>query len=159
MSANKSNNHYSPCQIKFAFDVNPESPLAWYEYFGWEDDYDMLNAYCDKHLKSNSLSFNGIDGSGAKLTVIFETYCEPVDFQRVYNEALALLNQFSSFPEYNPDVAVFNFMLETLEEHNVVVYENEPDSKVYFEFNKITHGFGTYQDHQKDIKKRQMAAA
>ncbi len=139
--------HYSSCQIKFAFDVSSLSPLAWYEYFGWSDNFDMIHYFMKKHLTSDTLSFLGIDDSGAKTTVIFETVCDPVNFQQDYNLALTLLNKLSENPSYNDNAVVFNNMLDYLEEENITIFEDEPDLNVFLAYNKLKFGFKTYQEH------------
>ena len=139
--------HYSACQIKFAFDISISSPLAWYEYFGWSDNFDMIHYFMKKHLTSDTLSFSGIDDAGAKTTVIFETVCEPEKFQIDYNLALTLLNKLSENPPYNDNSVVFNNMLELLEEENITIFEDEPDLNVFLAYNKLNFGFETYQEH------------
>lgn len=143
--------HYSACQIKFAFDVSTESPLSWYEYFGWEDQYDMLKDFLKHNLESETLSFSGTDWSGAKFTVVFETIIEPELFNTDYQLALNLLEKLSKEPNYNQCPDLFNNMLEHLEEEGVTIYENQPDIDVFYEYNKITQGFKTYQQHLEKI--------
>jgi len=147
-------NHYTPCQIKFAFDVDTKSPLAWCEYFGFDDTFDMLEAFCKNHLASDTLRFLGSDGSGAKSTVIFETTCDPSDFNDDYALACNMLNMLSENPIYNDNAQVFNNMLDELEEYEVVVYENEPESKVFAEYNFIKHGYTTHTLAIQSIAKR-----
>lgn len=139
--------HYSACQIKFAFDVSSLSPLAWYEYFGWEDEFNMINFFFKQNLKSDTLSFSETDLSGAKMTVIFETVCEPEKFQIDYNLALTLLNKLSKNPPYNDNPVVFNNMLDWLEEENITIFEDEPDLNVFLAYNKVKFGFETYQEN------------
>lgn len=139
--------HYSSCQIKFAFDVSVSSPLTWYQYFGWNEDFDMINFFFKQNLKSDTLSFLGLDLSGAKITVIFETVCEPKNFNIDYNLALTLLNEFSKNPPYNYNPVVFNSMLDYLEEENITIFEEEPDLNVFLAYNKINFGFETYQEN------------
>lgn len=144
---------YSPCQIKFAFDVSTNSPLNWHEYFGWEDTYDMLKDFLEQNLKSDTLSFSETDSSGAKLTIVFETSTDPVNFQDDYNLALSLLEKISLEPNYNECPDNFNNMLEALEEMGIVVYEEQPDSDVFKEYNKLVNGFETYTEHVHSIGK------
>lgn len=139
--------HYSCCQFKFAFDVSVESPLAWNEYFGWEDAYDMLHFFLKDKLQSDTLSFRGTDSSGAKMTIIFETECEPEQFQNDYNLAVKLLEDLSQNPPYNPDGHIFNNMLEYLEEEGITIFEDEPDLNVFLAYNKANFGFKTYQEY------------
>ena len=151
MTAKETASHYSPCQFKFAFDVSNQSPLAWCEYFGWKDEFDMLNAFCKKHLKQEELAFSSVDYSGAKCVVIFEAYCEAGKFKHYYNKALSLLQKLSNAPECNPCPVIFNNMLETLTEHDIVIYENESDMKVFDEYNLITHGHRRYEEHISEV--------
>lgn len=143
--------HYSACQIKFAFDISTESPLEWYEYFGWVDQYAMLKDFLKNNLESDSLSFSEIDTSCAKCTVIFETIIEPELFNTDYQLALTLLEKLSKEPNYNQSPEHFNSMLVFLEEEGVTIYENQPDIDVFYEYNKITQGFKTYQQHLEKI--------
>lgn len=152
MSYTKTHNHYSACQIKFAFDVSFESPLSWCEYFGWDDEYDMLYTYCNKYLDSNSVSFIGTDFGGAKLTILFEAYCEPRDFQECYNKVLELLSRLSESPEYNTSQLTMNNMLDALEEEGIVFDTDEPTTEVFLKYNKLTLGFSTYQENLNNMK-------
>jgi hypothetical protein len=147
-------NHYTPCQIKFAFDVDTKSPLAWCEYFGFEDTFDMLKAFCKQHLVSKTLCFQGTDGSGAKSVVIFETTCDPSDFNTDYALACSILNKISENPIYNDDVSLYNHMIETLDESGVEVCESEPESRVFDEYNFITHGHKNHTLAVQSIAKR-----
>lgn len=143
--------HYSACQIKFAFDVSTESPLNWFEYFGWNDEYDMLEDFLKHKLKSDTLSFYGIDYSGAKCTIVFETIINPEFFHSDYQLALNLLEQFSKEPNYNPCPSLFNSMLEYLEEEGITIYAEEPDIEVFYAYNKLHKGFETYQQNLEHI--------
>lgn len=146
-------NMFSSCQIKFAFDVSPESALAWYEYFGWEDEFDMLNAFF-KDKKLSTLRFSAVDMSGAKMTVIFETTIEPQLFIQDFLMAEESLQYLQKNPIYNPCPNVFNNMLDILEEEGIVIKESEPDSAVFKAYNRIEHGFESYKEHLKSIKVR-----
>lgn len=152
----KTSDNYSPCQTKFGFDVSTNSPLQWCEYFGWEDNFDMISAFMSKNLKSDDVSFVELDGSCAKLTIIFEMYAEPKDFVKVYNQVLELLAKFDAEPNYNPDVEQFNIMLENLENEGTPAYEGDSDEVVFAKHNKYAYGFSTYQEHLASIAKEKM---
>lgn len=137
---------HESCQIKFAFDISPKSVLCWYEYFGWDDEYDMLNAFFSSK-KLTTLHFSGVDMSGAKLTVIFETTTEPEFFIQDFICAEEYLKQLEKTPLYNPCQNVFNNMLETIEEEGIFISENEPNRTVFRAYNKVKHGFETYKEH------------
>lgn len=144
---------YEPCQIKFAFDVPVDSPLSWSEYFGYEDEFDMLDCFCKKHLVSNTLSFCKTDSSGAKLTVVFETACMPSEFEKDYRLAVSVLEKLNDFPELNRCQVKLNSMLETLDDNGVTIYEDEPASKVFEEFNLLEYGFSSYLERISNAKK------
>lgn len=137
-------NHYSPCQIKFAFDVSEDSPLAWHEYFGFEDTFDMIKHYCKLYLISDTVSFKGTDGSGAKSTIIFETVCEPSDFNADYALVCDILKKISDKPLFNDNKDVFDNMIETL--------EDDHDLSFFEAYNLAEHGFKFYKDALANIK-------
>jgi len=136
---------HEPCQIRFAFDISPKSVLCWYEYFGWDDEYGMLNAFF-KTKKLSTLSFFGTDMSGAKMTVIFDTTINPQFFIQDYILAESYLKQLEKKPLYNPCPVVFNNMLEIIEEEGIFIGEDEPDEAVFRAYNRIKHGFETYKN-------------
>ncbi len=142
---------HSSCQIKFAFDISPESVLAWYEYFGWDDEYDMLNAFF-KTKKLSTLHFSEVDMGGAKMTVVFETTIDPQFFLQDFIMAEEFLLHLEKNPIYNPCPDVFNNMLDILEEEGIFIKESEPDSSVFRAYNRIKHGFESYKEHLKSIK-------
>lgn len=142
---------FSSGQIKFAFDVSPKSVLAWYEYFGWEGEHDMLNAFF-KDKKLSTLRFSGVDMAGAKMTVIFETTIEPQFFIQDFIMAEEFLHHLEKNPIYNPCPDVFNNMLDILEEEGIFIKESEPDTAVFKAYNRIKHGFESYKEHLKSIR-------
>jgi hypothetical protein len=140
---------YDSCGLKFAFDVGNGHVLNWYEYFGWADDYDMISTYLKENPISDETSLNCIDCTGAKFTIVFESACDPENYEREYNLAIAALNAINKNPNYNKNTDVFNNMLEHLneDEENPVIFEKDPDSLVWTMFNKSAHGFETHIEH------------
>lgn len=147
MSDNKT---FAPCQVKFAFDVMNNHPLSHYDFFGFKDEFDMANAHFENLFKDDEqFEFNGIDCSGAKLTIVFETTYE--DFNSAYKKATQLLESINSNPEYNTSDEHYNQCLETLIDEGIIIMDNEPNSKVFEEFNKIIHGTSDYLEYYSSL--------
>lgn len=151
MSKSKS---FSPCQIKFGFDIDVRSSIAWPEYFGWDDEFDMIQTYFNKK-KLSTLSFLGTDGAGAKLTVIFETVISPEFFIQDYNLAVEYLQHLSDNPIYNRSKQLRENMIEYIQDMDGELDQKKINSDQYLfsVYNKICHGHADYKEHLATIKR------
>jgi len=143
---------FVPCQIKFAFDMSTHHCASWPEYFGFEDEFDMLQAFMKNAIEalgkgiSDNLAFNGTDGSGSKFTAVFEYYGHPAQFNQHHDIIERLLTEMNSNPPYNENASTQNNMLSHLEEEGITIYEDQPISEMYEAFNLIQFECKTYQD-------------
>jgi hypothetical protein len=145
---------YDSHRIKFCLNVPVESPLSWYDYFGYEGAKDMMSAFSDKYLVSDTVSFFEYEIKDNVSTVVFETSCDPKYFAKDYNLVVAMLQKISTHPEYNDDAASYNYALDRLEEEGIVVMDDRPETDVFEEFNLLVNGYRTYQERLERTLKR-----
>ncbi len=143
------------CGLRLAFDISNEHVLNWSEYFGFEDDYKMVQSFLKNNPISKETEFDGIDTTGAKFTIVFFSSCDPEDYAKEYKLVTQWLELLNEKPVFNDDVDVFNNMLESLneDENDIKIFENDPDTKVWKMFNKENYGFETHTEHLADIAK------
>lgn len=143
--------------IVFLFDISPIHCLSWCEYFGYNEQAQMLQDFMtpainlyegdiSKHLTC-SLSNNGSD-----VTTVEFTYTGDIKNTKHVNSVIVrLLDNMQFNPPYNEDAIQQSNMCNRLGKEGADYLGYQPICDLFHAFNLIEYGVETYQERIEQI--------